>query len=301
MLDPSTQIVYDLMSAVSEGASARLLAWTSGLLGHERRIVMVGATLAIENMRSVGGLDGAAWLELAPHFVRAYGEADRSRRVVLTRLFKNLPPRTRAEITAHLTDRLEPVPGPVGWSRTRRNSHFELCRQVAASACADLGQPEQPMVARLLFEVLYDFRNTRSATSAFLLVASPFADALHRPLLETVLAPPDGTSRDAALGALTWFPGEGVPDVAAWLEGPDPDLAGTARILLAHAGVALPDAVLDVGLEGDEAEVRMLLYCAGMAAHPRLRELSADPARPEPVRTAAAWWLRQGSRVTDQR
>jgi hypothetical protein len=41
-----------------------------------------------------------------------------------------------------------------------------------------------------------------------------------------------------------------------------------------------------------------MLYAAGMALHPRLAEISADTSRPAAVRARAAWWLREGGRVT---
>jgi len=92
--------------------------------------------------------------------------------------------------------------------------------------------------------------------------------------------------------------GRHVPDVAGWLDAPDEDLAEAAAVVLGQAGVPLPDGALEAGLAGDEMRVRKVLYAAGMASHPRLTELSADPARSPAVRALAAWWLREGGRVT---
>ena len=69
-------------------------------------------------------------------------------------------------------------------------------------------------------------------------------------------------------------------------------------MLLGHAGVPLPERAIEAGLAGDESRVRRTLYSAGMARHPLLAGISTDPARPPAIRAAAAWWLREGGRVT---
>jgi hypothetical protein len=292
--------VVDLMNVLSERPTPGLLAWAGELLAHEQRAVMLGAALLIENLRSVGGLRSSDWLELVPWFLKAYAGAEQARRVILTRLFKTLPPHTRAAIKAGLGTPLEHVPGPSTWTRTRRNRHYEVSRDLAVRACTAAGLPEQPLLARLLFEVLYDFRSTRAATSAHLMLASPVAEALHPLLVEAAITGPDEATRAGARGALTQLQtGRHVPDVADWLESPEEDLFEVAVVLLGHAGVPPPDKVLEAGLAGHEMQVRRVLYAAGMASSPRLAEISTDPARSPQVRAIAAWWVREGGRVTD--
>lgn len=296
---PDTQVLIDLMIVVAEQPTAGVLTWAGELLSHERRMVMTGAALVLQNMRAVGGLAPAVWLELVPYFLAAYADADQPRRVVLTRLFKNLPPGTRAAIREGLVGRLEHVPGPVDWTRTRRNQHYEVSSGLAARLCAELGLPEQPLLTRLLFEVLFDFRAARVSTSSFLLVASPVAEAVHPLLVETAVSGADETTRQAARGALVMLQTPcGVPDVDDWLSSPEDDLADIAGVLLGHAGVHLPASAIEVGLAGDESRVRRTLYSLGMARHPLLPAISTDPARSPAVRAAAAWWLREGGRVT---
>jgi hypothetical protein len=291
--------VIDLMNVLSERPTPRLLAWSGDLLAHRQRAVALGSALLIENLRSVGGLASDDWLMLVPSFLDAYAGAERSRRVILTRLFKTLPPHVRAAIGAGLGEPLEHVPGPSDWTRTRRNRHYEVSRELAVRACSAAGLPEQPLLARLLFEVLYDFRSTRAATSAHLLVASPVAEALHPLLVEAAITGPDEATRTGARGALTLLQtGRHVPDVADWLECPEDDLFEVAAVLLGQAGVPPPDETLEVGLAGDEMQARRMLYAAGMASSPRLAEIGADPARSPEVRAVAAWWVREGGRVT---
>jgi hypothetical protein len=299
VLAPDTGALVDLMVVLSERPTPQLLTWAGELLASERRTVMLGATLVLHNMRSVGGLATADWLALAPWFLAAYADAGLPRRLILTRLFKTLPPHTRTAIKAGLTDPLEHVPGPSDWTRTRRNRHYECSTELAARACADAGLPEQPLLSRLLFEVLYDFRATRAATASYLVLASPVAEALHPLLVEAAVSGADRATREGARGALTLVQtGLRVPDVASWLDGADDDLFEVGTVLLGQAGVQLPDAALEAGLAGDDRRVRRVLYAAGMARDPRLTSLRTDPARPAAVRDAAAWWVREGGRVT---
>ena len=296
---PDTQVLIDLMIVVAEQPTPGVLAWAGGLLSHERRMVVTGAALVLQNMRTLGGLPPAAWLDLVPYFLAAYAEADRPRRVILTTLFKNLPPGTRTAIKAGLTRRLEHVPGPAAWSRTRRNQHYEVSSGLATRLCAELGLAEQPLLSRLLFEVLFDFRATRVATSSFLLLASPVAEAVHPLLVETAISGVDEATRQAARGSLVMLQTpNGVPDVRDWLDSPEEDLVDIGGVLLGHAGVPLPERAIEAGLVGDESRVRRTLYSAGMARHPLLAGISTDPARSPAIRAAAAWWLREGGRVT---
>ncbi len=298
--DPDTQVVVDLMIVVSERPTRSLFEWATELLSHPTLGVVRGASLAIENMRSVGGISPDAWLGLAPAFVRAYALAtdDQPRRVTLTKLFKNLPPRTRTAIRAELKERLEHVPGPVGWDVSRQNAHLELARQLADTVCAEMDHPEQPLLARMLFEILYEFRGTRSGTSGLILMASPFVEVVHPHLMDLAVNGPDETSRDGARGVVSALQTAATDlDVTGWLESGDAGLVHTAYLLLGNAGRSMSDEELEAGLAADPVTAGKAIYSAGMAQHPRLCELAADPTRPGSVRSAAAWWLREGGRI----
>lgn len=301
VLAPDAQVVTDLIIAASEGPSARLFEWMTELLNHPSLPIVRGAALAIENMRSVGGLSADSWLGFPPRFAETYvlAREDQARRVTLTKLFKNLPPRTRTSIRALLLEEtLEHVRGPAGWDTGRLNAHLELARELARTGCASLGQPEQPMLARLLFELLFDFRGTRAGTSGLLLMASPFVDVVHPLLLDLAVNGPDETSRVGAQGIVSAVQtADTKPDVIGWLDSEDESLVHTAYLLLGNAGQPMPDAALDEGLASDPTTARRVLYSAGMAEHPRLAELAADPHHDESVRTAARWWLREGGRI----
>ena len=101
-----------------------------------------------------------------------------------------------------------------------------------------------------------------------------------------------------------WRPGprlgelaNAAPDVLDWLESDDDGLVDTAYLLLGNAGLPMPDAALEAGLARDPLSAARALTSAGMSQHPRLPALAADFHRDQRVRTAAAWWLREGGRV----
>jgi hypothetical protein len=300
VLAPGAQVVNDLMSAVAELPTPGLLRWAGDMLAHPSPPVALGATLAIQNMRSVGGLDAEEWRHLVTPFVRAYegAAADRARREHLTLLFKNLPPGIRTAVQGRLDARLEPVRGPEAWSPSARNGHFQYVAGLADRVCSATGMSGRPILTRLLFECLYDFRATRVATASFLLNASPFVPMLQPLILETVRTGPDDTTRHgaAALLAALMVPWR-KPDVADWLTGTDVTLAHAGLVVTAHAGAAVPVEVLRALLDDPRVDPRLVLYSAGMCGHPALPDLTVDPTLPEPVRAAAAWWLREGRRI----
>ena len=301
VLAPDAQVVFDLFSAVSELPTPGLLTWAGELLSHDNLMLVRGGDILVQNMRSVGGgLTDEAWAALEEPFLAAWhrAAADQPRRVVLTTLFKNLPPTTRRSILEQLPGPLEPVSGPRNWTRTRRNVHFGLAGRVAAQACSAAGLPEEPLLARLLFEVLYDFRGPRSTCAAFLVLASPFADAVHRQVCEVASTARDATTQEGARGAAAILQTRTArPVLDGWWSSPDVGLVRSAHVLAGHSGQLLTDEQLEAGLTGDALTVNRVLYAAGMAGDPRLPAISVDRRRPAAVRAAAGFWVREGARV----
>lgn len=295
--DPDTQVLYEAVSLVAELPTPRVLAWAGELLGHDSDRVAHGAMLAVENLRSVGGLPVAAWQRLVPDFLAAYRRADRGRRTELTELYKNLPAPVRRAVLAGLDAPLQPVRAPVDWTASRRNRHYAIASDLACKVCSDAAVPDQPMLARLLFEVLYDFRRPRVATSSFLLTAAPLEGLLLPRLLALVADGPDQATREGAAGAVTLVQSATeTPDVLPWLASDDRRLVRCGLTAAAHGGVTVPEETLRALLR-DPGLRRHALYAAGMTAHPLLVTLSTDASVTSDVRAAAAWWLRSGGRV----
>ena len=296
---PDVQVLNDLMSAVSERPTPELLAWCGTLFDDDSFVVMKAATLAVQNMRSVGGLPEEAWLALAPVFAAAYVRTKRAsdRRRALSTLLATCAPSFRRAVGALLPAPPDPVRGPAGWTRDRRNVHYAFADELAGVVCA--GKPGEPMLARLIFEMLYDFRATHVVTSSFLVNASPFGAALQPLLSAAALDGPDEATRHGAANAFSalMMPWE-QPDLDPWLASADPVIRRAGLVVAGHAGVPLPEPTLRALLTGPPDEARAALFAAGMPCHPLLPELAADETLPGEVRRAAAWWIRQGGRLT---
>ena len=300
VMAPDAQVVYDLASAVAERPSRGLVDWAGELVNQDSSILVRVGDILLQNMRASGRLTAADWASLDTALLAAFQRhADHpGNRAVLTRLFRTLPPALRAELRPRLAGLLEPAPAAEDWSRTRRNSRLESATRVAVEATTALGLPDEPLLARLLFEALFDFRGPRSSTACLVLMGSPYACAVGRALVDLAGSAGDLETRTnaASVAGMIYLP-DPLPDLAAWFASGDPALVRSGYLLTGHAGSLLSDDQLTAGLAGDPADQRLVLYGAGMAEDPRLAAISTDERQPHAVRAAAAYWLREGGRV----
>lgn len=302
LLDPDTQRVYDLTSVLSEQPTTALLAWFGDLLRHESILVTRGASYALQNMLVVGGLGAATWASLVPAYVRAWREAhdDPDRRAVLHQLCGALPPRVQAGIKDACDLPRETGTGPRVWTRSRDNAHYEFARSIALEACARVGHRDEPLLARLLFEAMFDPRGARMVSSSILVASSPFCGPVVQLLVERRHEGPDDASRLAAMRVAGFcHQGEELPRVATWLTSRDPAEFEFALGTHARTGTRLPQESLERGLAGDELLVNRTLYAAGMATDPRLRDLARRTDVSDQVRRGARWWAAREGRVLD--
>lgn len=290
--------MMDVFSVLGERPSASALAWCGQLVRGGTPSQVRGAVLAVENMRSVGGLPDEAWQKFVPDFLAAYDRADADQRAMLTRLFTTLSPTVRRAIRDQLAHDLVSLPGPREWTRSRRNVHYSWVELVAERIAGGPRASEQPMLARLLFELLYDFRATRSATSVFLLNASPYAYDVHTLLTSAAEDALDEMTRDSARAALLALVTPPRPaHLDTWLVHGDAELARLGHILLGHAGVCIEVGHLDAGIARGGGFSRSVVYAAGMAGHPHLRAVRDDRTVSDELRQHAGWFLRNGARV----
>lgn len=297
--DRNTQVHVDLVSIVAERPTAEALRWACGLLCSDSFLAVRGGAHAMERMSELGGIDAAVWPTLAPAFAEAVRRAgdDPDRRALLTSVLHTLPREFRRAVGSVLDAPLPRPRVPAAWTPTRRNAHFAYAEELARAVSQDVDVPEQPMLTRLLFEVLYDFRAARSVSSSVLLLASPFHRVLPRALQQAVVSAPDPTTRAGALSTAANMPMEwdGL-DVDAWLRTGGTDVAAGALVVAGQSGVPLPEEVLERYL-GEPRLYGRVTYSAGMAEHPVLERWAADPALPPLVSSAARWWRRHGGRV----
>ena len=225
---------------------------------------------------------------LVPHFLAGFEAADQrpGHAEMFTTLFKNLPAPLRLKLLDQLPRPLTPVSGPLSWDADDHNVHYALCERLSQEVVAEVGVPEQPMLARLLFEIIYDFRAPRVATSAFLLMASPLVDALQPRLARLSVEGPDQVTRSGALRGLhqVQVP-RGREALQQWFDLARPLGSARAMVVAGNAGLELPDEVLDQ-VRDDSVLSRSTLEGLGLTQHRGLATLAGDP--PGPTSSAAS-------------
>lgn len=289
--EPGAQLLNDLMSAVSERPTGELLGWCGGLLTEESWPVVNSACLAIQNMQTVGGLAEGDWRVLVEPFTAACNNsaADPAHLRTLSTTLATLPSEVQNAIVTRVRVPLPPVRRPRGWSMDRRNRDFSYAEAMAAAVSTTNGDDEG-MLAQLLFDLVFDYRATRSVTASFILRASTFAHNIQRVLARAAFDGPDRTTRHGATYALSSLMTPPAPDPRPWLDSPDPVHQGLGLEICAWDSIQLPADQLGRFLRGDDQLSRHALFAAGMSRHPALGVIAEDLALPEARRNAAAWW-----------
>ena len=297
--DPQNQNFYDLTNTLAEAATPEVMRWAGEMLRGPTLFHVRGASYMLQSMLVMGGLALSDWKGLVPQVRRAWTAAggDRERIEVLAQLAGALPPSVQNLLREGHVEPAAPQPS-VRWSRGRDNPHYSFAASVAGEASARCGHPDEPLLARLLFEAFYEPRGVRMSTAGWILAHSAFADDLVRVILDGLAACPDQASRAAALRvAALCHAGQPVVGVEALLNTGDPSDFVHATTIIGRSGQALPEDVLASGLAGDETVVRQTLYSLGMAGDPRLAGLAADASLPASVSGGAGWWLKEGPRI----
>ena len=252
------------MIVLAERPTPRLLAWAGELLRAERPDVMRGATLALQNMRSVGGLATADWLALVPCFLRrtltpTY-RADTS-----SRASSRPCPRTPATaIKAGLAERLEHVPGPVAGPATRRNRHYEYSSELAAHACADARAARAATAGAAAVRAPLRLPRHPLGHLVVPVAGLPVAEAVHPLLVDgRGLRSGPGHAGGRARGATLVQTGPRVPDVQDGWTTPRTSCSRWRAVLLGQAG--RPAAR---GGSGGGAGRRRAAGCVGRSTRP---------------------------------
>ncbi|HET9500767.1 MAG TPA: hypothetical protein VFO98_10945 [Marmoricola sp.] len=294
--DPHVQSVIDLISAVAEVVDDAAREFCTELVGDARAHVALAGAHGVENLLAATGAGGPEWARLgaavAAAFDRAEPDSDlaaglahalrllAARRVPLPTVSRPLPPTVEADVPARGATAEQ-------WSR---------CQRLAADIGAGLGLGPDPMLARLLFDLLVGRSGNSAFASSRLLSALPFAPQVVAHVLAFAEAETEPALRRRMVQRIASVAGAQAPEgVGHWLE--DADLRPAALVLLAHGGVQPDGALLRSLLAVPDAWSRAL-YAAGMTGHPLLTEAAAT-GQPAHVAGAARWWLRHGTRVVD--
>ncbi|MGZ4436484.1 MAG: hypothetical protein ACXVW6_02515 [Nocardioidaceae bacterium] len=298
---PYAMAVVDRIVVLAERHTPSTFALLTGWLSHSDVSVARGAATALINFRTPGGLRTVDWAQLVDPFVAAYNALsdDPRRHGPLSSLFRNLPRPVREQIQPHLTRPVMALDRPKDWTTTRRNQQLQECTRLAETITGALGVPEQPMLARLLFEAVFDFRPDRQFTSAMTLGLLPCHDLIAEGLVDLADATADAGTQQGVLNLAMSLSAPASERVAlAWLDSDDDAKQADALVAAAHAGLRLParrlgDLAARSGLIRERA-----VYAAGMTGHPVLRTWASDDTSHEWLRGTARWWRNEGTRVT---
>ncbi|MFC6286201.1 hypothetical protein ACFP3Q_07865 [Nocardioides sp. GCM10027113] len=299
--DPHHQAVEWATGMLDGVPAPRLLPWAGELLAAPSRFRVRGAAHLLQSILVTGRVPLEDWRRLVPAFAVAWeaAQADPDRVADVAMLFAALPVEAREDLAYRIGGCLPDVPrAPVKWDRRLDNAHYGLVTDLARSVVARIGQPQEPLLARLLFEAFYEPRGVRMSNAAWLVSLSAFAPLVRDACFELARRP--GLAPETLTGAMRvgtlCHDGSRIDTTGLW---DFPQHLETAQVLslAGRSGIPIPGRVLERGLAGDETARRQTLYALGMSDDPRLREIAADPARPEAVRRGAEWWLRSGPRI----
>lgn len=159
---------------------------------------------------------------------------------------------------------------------------------------------EDRMTPRLIREALFSSRVGRSHYASLALLGSPFRPHVAEVLAAEIDAAGLGDPLTERFARLLRYLAVAKQEDAllAWLPKAPAPVARDMALTLGHMLSDRPLSDLLPLIVGDRSLLdRALIYGLGMRVATALHELAADQGRPEHVRQAAEWWLRQGGAV----
>ncbi|TIC84162.1 hypothetical protein [Nocardioides sp. GY 10127] len=301
---PGIQALADLMSAVGELEDEAATAFSAHLLLDRRDRVSQAGVLALFNLAAIGDAE-RVWEAALPQLLEAYADVEPGtpRHDWLSHALRSLPGRLAEKARPFVRKRLAPAPlidfEPGEALRAERERE---CRRAALSVTDALDLEEQPVLARLLYDMGTAVQDDRAVTSYMLLGAHPELSALtDAALFEQARGEQEpALARRAARQLVGARHGAPVPGLDVWLTSPDPHLAGFGVRLRALAGEAVPTegwAAPDRLDALDPALAGHLVNAWGMAE--QIAPLETVRAGGGPHASAADWWLAEGGRLDD--
>lgn len=300
--DPDAQAIYDVTSAMAELSDAAVLTWCCELLDSPRLHTMHAGVIGLSNLVTLDQFSRAEWAQATEPLLRSYHRAldDPIRHTIASTALTVVPSWLRRQLAARVeTPLVRPRRLQRFGRRDASNRAWVGVSNLAAGVCRANGLGDVEMLTRLLFEALFEYRDTRSVTAWILLLSAPCRDDLMGRVFEFVFELP---ARERSLGlerlggALSGVDPRPPSD---WLTTFDPADRRSIALLLAQAGQPVPVAVLEDLLAGDPIHRRLTLLAAAHGSRNWLAAVADDPDRDPEVRRAAGWWLAQGGTVRD--
>lgn len=295
---PHAQGLADLMSGVGEAVTDDAVDWCVSLLTDPAEHVAMCGALAIENMGQISG--PLFWADLAPRLIAAFDAtaAGSAQEEWIAHLIRLAPQRIWREQRASPSRALPPAPEIATVTRAESNRMWLDCIGAAQAVGTTTGVGDQPMLARLIYDITYGHWESRAVTGYMLLSALPgLARATGTEMARLVESADDEQVRDRAARRLVGtLQGHDLEHTARWLRADAASLRRAALMLSGSAGRRLPADELAAALR-DPGTARQALYAAGMSSHPLLAAVVSDPGLPAELRGGASWWLQAGGRV----
>lgn len=287
--------VIDALSLLGHGVPEQTAPVLLDLARHPAGRIRVGAAHALTGQLISGVFPDQERTRLQQVIASlCAGTLDDAR--LARQLIVRLPDRQRQESIALLARRTAPagdarrrLPAPTA---TLDLSHYERAARVAT------GLPGDPMLHRLLTEMhVHDLMELRHH-AGLLLMASPYRESLAEQAVP-VLRRESGTCASLDAGVLLSYlatPAQELPLLDALADAARP-IRTAALTALTHAvGVsAQVDLVAQTGPSGVPDGV--LLYAAGMSAHPQLAVWAETLAAYPDLQERCRWWQRHGSAI----
>lgn len=298
---PGTQVILDLTSAMGSTVSPSAIAWALELLD-DPEMAMAGAVL-LEELALSTARDGdrTFWPYVAPRLVtllNAHPDPSTARESI-AHCLRLAPPAELAACPVRPDAPLPPVQDEPGNPRELRDAHLAECEEMSARITTTLGLPEEPMLTRLLYDIVFSPRLARSVNSCLLLHAvPPLADLAQEQL--ALLARRHRSKKvrlRAARRVNSLIHGPAPAVTREWVADPDPVLRACGLRCAGTGGLVLPDEVLRTAFT--DGLVEEALYAAGMTGSALVTAWAQDDDLDPALRAAAGWWAATGSRVLD--
>ncbi|WP_300400019.1 hypothetical protein [Nocardioides sp.] len=299
--DPDIQVLNDMMSAVGEHVSTDAVAWCLDLLTDPRERVIHGAALALENMGQIAEASDEFWESVVDRIIAVHNASaeDAPGWEWHSHLLRLVPAGVMGPRRHRVSKALAPAPVIASWEREETNGHWADVSRAAASIASELELGNQPMLARLMFDLAISPYESRAVTSYMLLGSIPeIAARVTSSLGQLIETHVDPALRERMLRRLPGMAQGSFPGLASsWLVNGDDDELEAALFLAGASNTWVPADILARALLGGGRVANRALYAAGMTAHPVMGQLLEDPRGSTELAGALGWWQRNGSRV----
>lgn len=302
IFDEHAQVVIDHITVLAETPQSDRVRWLATLLHHERALIARGAAFAVHNALETGQLDPETLDIIADHVVVACSEVSEVRaRAAIAEVIWSLPPERRTDVLRRLGPEVIAKLPEAGPPRDlREHTHrLQVATDLERTVAATLGDDgPQPLLVRLIYELMYEDRSTRRFHAKSLLTAVPYREVISSAVARMARDHADESVRArAARGAnlLGWNRTRDALETL--LRSDDPDERRGALLTSAHSQVPLAEELLLPLCRDDHPQRRLALYAAGMNGLPLISQLAEDDDAGPRTRGGAKWWLREGPAV----